>query len=117
MLQLKEQEFTLASRALGAGRRRLLTKHLIPNALGVIIITVMFTVPSAIFYEAVLSFIGLGIQVPNASLGSLISDGSQEMRFHAYLLLSPALVFSALMLSFNVLGDGLRDALDPRMRK
>jgi oligopeptide transport system permease protein len=117
VMQLKEQEFTLASRALGAGRRRLLTKHLIPNALGVIIITVMFTVPSAIFYEAVLSFIGLGIQVPNASLGSLISDGSQEMRFHAYLLLYPALVFSALMLSFNVLGDGLRDALDPRMRK
>lgn len=117
VMQLKEQEFTLASRSLGAGRRRLLTKHLIPNALGPIIITVMFTVPSAIFYEAVLSFIGLGIQVPNASLGSLISDGAQEMRFHAYLLLFPAGVFSLLMLSFNILGDGLRDALDPRMRR
>ncbi len=117
VMQLKEQEFTLASQSLGAGRRRLLFKHLIPNALGVIIITVMFTVPSAVFYEAVLSFIGLGIQVPNASLGSLISDGSQEMRFHPHLLLYPAIVFSLLMLSFNVLGDGLRDALDPRMRK
>ena len=117
VMQLKEQEFTLASLSLGAGKRRLLTKHLIPNALGPIIITVMFTVPSAIFYEAVLSFIGLGIQVPNASLGSLISDGSKEMRFHAYLLLVPAAVFSLLMLTFNVLGDGLRDALDPRMRK
>ena len=117
VMQLKDQEFALASLSLGAGRRRLLTKHLIPNALGVIIITVMFTVPSAIFYEAVLSFIGLGIQVPNASLGSLISDGAGEMRFHPHLLLYPALVFSLLMLSFNVLGDGLRDALDPRMRK
>lgn len=117
VMQLKEQEFTLASRSLGAGRRRLLTRHLIPNALGPIIITVMFTVPSAIFYEAVLSFIGLGIQVPNASLGSLISDGAKEMRFHAYLLLVPAAVFSLLMLSFNILGDGLRDAFDPRMRR
>ena len=117
VLQLKEQEFTLASQSLGAGRRRLLTKHLIPNALGPIIITVMFTVPTAIFYEAVLSFIGLGIQVPNASLGALIDQGAEEMRFHPYLLLFPAIVFSLLMLSFNVLGDGLRDALDPKMRK
>ncbi len=117
VMQLKDQEFTLASRSLGAGQRRLLTKHLIPNALGPIIITVMFTVPSAVFYEAVLSFIGLGIQVPNASLGALIDAGADEMRFHPYLLLFPAAVFSLLMLSFNVLGDGLRDALDPRMRK
>ncbi len=117
VLQLKEQEFTLASRSLGAGRRRLLTKHLIPNALGPIIITVMFTVPTAIFYEAVLSFIGLGIQVPNASLGALIDQGAEEMRFHPYLLLFPAAVFSLLMLSFNILGDGLRDALDPKMRR
>ncbi len=117
VMQLKEQEFTLASRSLGAGRRRLLLKHLVPNALGPIIITVMFTVPSAVFYEAVLSFIGLGIQVPNASLGALIDSGAGEMRFHPYLLLFPAAIFSLLMLSFNILGDGLRDALDPRMRK
>ena len=117
VMQLKEQEFTLASRSLGADKRRLLLRHLIPNSLGPIIITVMFTVPSAVFYEAVLSFIGLGIQVPNASLGALIDSGAGEMRFHPYLLLFPAAVFSLLMLCFNVFGDGLRDALDPRMRR
>jgi oligopeptide transport system permease protein len=77
----------------------------------------MFTIPAAIFAEAFLSFIGLGIQVPEASLGSLISDGATELRFHPYLLWLPALVFSLLMLCFNLLGDGLRDALDPKMRK
>jgi oligopeptide transport system permease protein len=117
VLQLKDQEFTLASRSLGAGNLRLLTKHLLPNALGLIIITLMLTIPSAIFTEAVLSFIGLGIQVPNASLGALIDSGASEMRFYAYLLIFPAAVFCILMLSFNLLADGLRDALDPRMRK
>jgi oligopeptide transport system permease protein len=117
VLQLKDQEFTLASRSLGAGNFRLLTKHLLPNSLGLIIITLMLTIPSAIFTEAVLSFIGLGIQVPNASLGSLIDAGAEDMRFHAYLLFFPAAVFCLLMLSFNLLADGLRDALDPRMRK
>ena len=117
VLQLRDQEFTLASRSLGAGKRRILSKHLLPNSLGLIVITMMLTIPSAIFYEAVLSFIGLGIQVPKASLGSLINDGYQELRFHSYLLWFPAAVFSLLMLSFNLLADGLRDALDPRMRK
>jgi oligopeptide transport system permease protein len=116
VLQLKDQEFTLASRSLGAGNLRLLTKHLLPNALGLIIITLMLTIPSAIFTEAVLSFIGLGIQVPNASLGSLIDAGAEDMRFYAYLLFFPAAVFCLLMLSFNLLADGLRDALDPKMR-
>jgi oligopeptide transport system permease protein len=117
VLQLKDQEFTLASRSLGAGNLRLLTKHLLPNALGLIIITLMLTIPSAIFTEAVLSFIGLGIQVPNASLGSLIDAGAEDMRFYAYLLFFPAAVFCLLMLCFNLLADGLRDALDPKMRK
>lgn len=117
VLQLKDQEFTLASRSLGAGNLRLLTKHLLPNALGLIIITLMLTIPSAIFTEAVLSFIGLGIQVPNASLGSLIDAGAEDMRFYAYLLFFPAAVFCLLMLNFNLLADGLRDALDPKMRK
>ena len=117
VLQLRDQEFTLASRSLGAGRRRLLVKHLLPNSLGLIIITLMLTIPSAIFYEAVLSFIGLGIQVPKASLGSLINDGYPQLKFHSYLLWFPAGVFSLLMLSFNLLADGLRDALDPRMRR
>lgn len=117
VLQLKEQEFALASRSLGAKKSRLLIRHLLPNALGLVVITMMFTIPSAILYEAVLSFIGLGIQVPNASLGSLINDGFRELRFHSYLLWFPAAVFSLLILSFNLLADGLRDALDPRMRR
>src|SRR5215211_2290701 len=117
MLQLKDQEFALASRSLGAGRFRLVSKHLLPNSLGPIIINLMFTIPSAIFAEAFLSFIGLGIQVPDASLGSLISDAAHEMRFHPYLLWFPAAAFCLLMVCFNLLGDGLRDALDPKMRK
>src|SRR5215217_5327817 len=86
MLQLKDQEFALASRALGASGFRLVWKHLIPNSLGPIIISVMFTIPDAIFAESFLSFIGLGIQRPQASLGSLISDGTKYMQFHPYLL-------------------------------
>jgi oligopeptide transport system permease protein len=117
ILQLKEQEFTLASRSLGAGRLRLVTKHLLPNSFGPILINLMFTIPYAIFAEAFLSFIGLGIQPPDASLGALISDGYKQLRFHPYLLWYPAIVFSLLMICFNLLADGLRDALDPRMRK
>jgi oligopeptide transport system permease protein len=117
MMQLKDQEFALASRSLGASGFRVVWKHLIPNSLGLIVINLMFTIPAAIFAEAFLSFIGLGIQVPRASLGSLISDGAAELRFHSYLLWLPALIFCLLMLCFNLLGDGLRDALDPKMRK
>jgi oligopeptide transport system permease protein len=117
MMQLKYQEFALASRSLGASGFRVVWKHLIPNSLGLIVINLMFTIPAAIFTEAFLSFIGLGIQVPQASLGSLISDGAAELRFHPHLLWLPALVFCLLMLCFNLLGDGLRDALDPKMRK
>jgi oligopeptide transport system permease protein len=117
MLQLKDQEFALASRSLGARGPRLVRRHLLPNSLGPIIVNLMFTIPSAIFAEAFLSFIGLGIQVPEASLGSLIDDGAGQLRFHFYLLWFPALIFSLLMICFNLLGDGLRDALDPKMRK
>jgi oligopeptide transport system permease protein len=117
MIQLKDQEFALASRSLGASGFRVVWKHLIPNSLGLIVINLMFTIPSAIFAEAFLSFIGLGIQVPEASLGSLISDGAGELRFHPYLLWLPSIVFCLLMICFNLLGDGLRDALDPKMRK
>jgi len=117
MLQLKEQEFALASRSLGASNFRLVWKHLIPNSLGPIIINLMFTIPSAIFAEAFLSFIGLGIQVPEASLGSLINEGAGEIKFHPYLLWIPSAVFCLIMICFNLLGDGLRDAFDPKMRK
>lgn len=117
MLQLKDQEFALASRSLGASRFRLVWKHLIPNSLGPIIISIMFTIPDAIFAESFLSFIGLGIQIPDASLGSLISEGTKELRFHPYLLWFPTMILCLIMICFSLFGDGLRDALDPRMRK
>jgi len=117
MLQLKEQEFALASLSLGANRTRLLVKHLLPNSLGPMIVNLMFTIPLAIFSEAFLSFIGLGIQPPDTSLGALLSEGYKELRFHPNLLWFPTAVFSLLMISFNLFADGLRDALDPKMRK
>lgn len=117
ILQLKGQEFILAARTMGTPNRKIIWKHLIPNTMGSIIITVMFTIPTAIFFEAFLSFIGLGLQPPIASLGVLIEDGYKSMRFFSYKLIFPAIVISAIMISFNLLGDGLRDALDPKMRK
>lgn len=117
MLQLKEQEFVLSSRSLSAGGFRLVRRHLVPNSLGPIIVNMMFTIPSAIFAEAFLSFIGLGIQVPEASLGSLIDSAASEIRFYPHLLWFPAAVFVLLMVCFNLLADGLRDAFDPKMRK
>lgn len=117
VLQLKGQEFILAARSLGSTNSKLIWKHLIPNMMGPIIVTLMFTVPTAIFFEAFLSFIGLGLQPPHASLGVLIEDGYKSMRFFPHKLLFPAIVISAVMISFNILADGLRDALDPKMRK
>lgn len=117
VFKLKTQEYILASRALGAGTSRIILGHMLPNTLGIIIINLMFTIPSAIFTEAFLSFIGLGLQEPLASLGVLINDGFQSMRNQFYLLAYPAIVIIALMVSFNMLADGLRDAFDPRMRK
>lgn len=117
ILQLKGQEFILAARNLGSSNTKLLWKHLIPNVMGPIVVTLMFTIPTAIFFEAFLSFIGLGLQPPLASLGVLIEDGYKSMRFFPYKLIFPAIVISLIMISFNVLADGLRDALDPKMRK
>ena len=117
VLRLKEQEFFLASRSLGAGTFRLISKHLIPNVFYIVIITLMYTVPTAVFFEAFLSFIGLGIQPPNASLGALINDGADQMRFYPYMLICPAIVLVLITVCFRLLGDGLRDALDPRMRQ
>jgi oligopeptide transport system permease protein len=117
ILQLKGQEYILAARTLGTTNAKIIWKHLVPNVMGAIIITLMFTIPTAIFFEAFLSFIGLGLQPPIASLGVLIEDGYKSMRFFSYKLLFPAIVISGIMISFNLLGDGLRDALDPRMKK
>lgn len=117
VLQLKGQEFVLAARTLGSSNLRIIGKHLLPNSMGPIIVTVMFTIPTAIFFEAFLSFIGLGLQPPQASLGVLIEDGYKSMRNFPYKLLYPAVLISLIMISFNLLADGLRDALDPKMRK
>jgi oligopeptide transport system permease protein len=117
VLRLKEQEFFLASRSLGAGTFRLIAKHLFPNVFYILIITLMYTVPTAVFFEAFLSYIGLGIQPPDASLGALINDGAHQMRYYPYMLIFPAAVLVTITISFRLLGDGLRDALDPRMRK
>lgn len=117
ILTLKEQEFILAARTLGANSVRIITKHLIPNALGIIVVQITFVVPTAIFVEAFLSFIGLGVRPPLASLGYLLNDGATYMRYQPHRLLFPTVVFSLILLSFNLLGDGLRDALDPKMRK
>lgn len=117
IFKLKTQEYVLAARTLGAKNKRIITNHMLPNTIGIIIINMMFTIPSAIFTEAFLSFIGLGLQEPLASLGVLINDGYQSIRNQFYLLAFPSIVIIALMVCFNLLGDGLRDALDPRLRK
>lgn len=117
VLTIKNQEFVLAAKALGASNWRILTKHLIPNAMGPIIVEVTLSVPEAIFTEAFLSFLGLGVSVPMASWGVLANDGIGAYRSYPWLIMFPAFFISLTMLAFNFLGDGLRDALDPRMRK
>lgn len=116
ILQLKEQEFVLAAKVLGASHARIIFKHLIPNALGVILVNLTMSVPSAIFTEAFLSFIGLGVVPPHSSWGQLAYYGIQSFRVRPYQLFIPAFFISTTMLSLNLLGDGLRDALDPRLR-
>ncbi|KHE68143.1 oligopeptide ABC transporter permease [Halobacillus sp. BBL2006] len=117
VLKLKNQEFVLASQTLGSPDNRILRKHLVPNVLGLIIINTMFTIPSAIFFEAFLSFIGLGLPTPIASLGTLVEDGFNSLQIYPHILLFPAIVISLIMIAFNVLADGLRDAFDPKMRE
>lgn len=117
MLKLKEQEFVLASRTLGAGSFFIIFKEVLPNIIGPIITQVMFSIPTAIFTEAFLSFVGLGIPVPQCSLGSLISEGFNSFTTHPYQIIPPIVVMALLMLSFNLVGDGLREALDPKMKE
>ncbi|MBX5476664.1 MAG: ABC transporter permease [Clostridia bacterium] len=117
VLQLKEQEFVLAARTLGAGRWRIMLQHLVPNVLGILLVNMTLTIPGAIFGEAFLSFIGLGIQPPLASLGTMISDGYQVYRLYPYQWFIPGLLLAIILFAFNVVGDGLRDALDPKLRQ
>ncbi|WP_210127814.1 oligopeptide ABC transporter permease [Staphylococcus sp. GDX8P114P-2] len=116
-LKLKTQEFVMASRTLGSSKLKLIFKHILPNTLGAIVVTSMFTVPNAIFFEAFLSFIGIGVPAPRTSLGSLVNDGRAMLLIHPHELFIPALVLSLLILFFYLFSDGLRDAFDPKMRK
>jgi oligopeptide transport system permease protein len=116
ILQLREQEFVQASRLLGASPLHLLLQHLLPNTLGVLLVAVTFAIPQAIFTEAFLSFIGLGVEPPAASWGTLCNDGIRTFLTSPHEFLFPALFISGTVLSFNLLGDALRDALDPKLR-
>lgn len=117
ILLLKNQEYVLASRTLGATTPRIMARHLIPNAMGPILVTMTLTIPTAIFTEAFLSFLGLGLNPPLASWGTMASDGLPALRFYPWRLLFPATFICLTIFAFNVIGDGLRDALDPRLRK
>lgn len=117
MFKLKEQEFVLASRTLGAGSFFIIFKEVLPNIIGPVITQVMFSIPTAIFTEAFLSFVGLGIPVPQCSLGSLISETFNSFTTHPYQIIPPITVMALLMLSFNLCADGLREALDPKMKE
>lgn len=116
MLQIKEMDFITAAKALGASHTRIIFRHLIPNTFGTIIVTLTLTIPSAIFTEAFLSFLGLGVQAPIASWGVMVSDSLGALRYYPHRLFFPALMITLTMLSFNLIGDGLRDAFDPKLR-
>jgi len=116
ILQIKEQEYVLAAIALGASPYRIITKHLLTNTLGIVIVSVTFDIPRFIFAEAFLSYIGLGVQAPNTSWGALASGAQANLMFYPFQLFFPAFLIGITMLSFTLLGDGLRDALDPKLR-
>jgi oligopeptide transport system permease protein len=116
MLQIKEQDYVLASKAMGASGPHIIRRHLLPNAVGTIIVTAMFQIPYAIFTESFLSFIGLGVSAPMASLGSLASRSLDGLASYPHLLIFPALMIALIIFCFNQFGDGLRDALDPRLK-
>jgi oligopeptide transport system permease protein len=117
VLRLKQTEFVIASRALGASNWRLISRHFFPNILPVTIVAVTFQVTNAIFGEAFLSYIGVGIQPPLTSWGQLVSMGISEMRDNPYMLVFPSLAITLTMLSLQLIGDGLRDATDPKLRR
>jgi oligopeptide transport system permease protein len=112
-LALKRREFVDAARVSGVRAARMIRTHIVPNLLGVVVIYATLTIPSVILFEAFMSFLGLGVRAPLASLGSLIADGASDMQAHPHLLLVPALVLATIVYCFNFVGDGLRDALDP----
>lgn len=117
VLSIKNQEYVLAARTLGANKWHLIKRHLIPNAMGAILVTMTLTIPTAIFTEAFLSYLGLGVQAPMASWGTMASEGNKALTSAPWRLFFPALFISLTIFAFNAVGDGLRDALDPKLRK
>jgi len=117
ILQLKEQEFVTAAKALGASSGRIIKSHLLPNCVGQIVVTTCLQIPEAIFLESFLSFLGVGVSAPMTSLGSMAADALNGVQTYGYRLVIPAVIISVMILSFNLFGDGLRDALDPRLKK
>lgn len=117
VLQVKQQEYVTAAKALGASHARIIRRHLLPNCIGQLVVTTCLQIPSAIFLESFLSYLGVGISAPMTSLGSMAAEATQGMYTYPYRLLFPAFVLSIMILSFNLFGDGLRDALDPRLKK
>ena len=117
ILQLKQQEFVMAAKVLGVRPLKIILKHLIPNTLGLVVVSITFDIPGYIFSEAFLSYIGLGVQPPSTSWGALASAAQQNFMFYPYQLLFPSLMIALTMLAFTLMGDGLRDALDPKLRK
>lgn len=117
VLSLKEQEFVMAAKTIGSSTKTILFEHLIPNAMGSILVTVTMLIPSAIFMEAFLGYLGIGLQPPLASLGTMCNDATENLRSCPHQLFIPALVICLIMFAFNFVGDGLRDALDPKLKK
>lgn len=117
VLQLKQQEFVLAARSLGVSKFKILIRHLIPNCIGSIMVTLTLLIPEAVFTEAFLSFIGLGLTPPTASLGTLANEAMVAIYTYPYQLVPPAVVICLIILAFNLFGDGLSDALDPKNKR
>jgi len=116
MLALKETEFVEAARAIGVSDRRIVTKHLLPNGMGPIIVAITLGIPAAVLAEATLAYIGIGVQAPRASWGSLVAEGQKVLRSDPHLVVFPAICIAIALISFTFLGDGLRDALDPKLK-
>ena len=117
VLQLKQQEYVTAARALGASGGRIIRQHLLPNCIGQIVVTTCLQIPSAIFLESFLSYLGVGVSAPLPSLGSMATDALSGMYTYTYRLIVPSIILSIMILAFNLFGDGLRDALDPKLKK
>jgi len=116
ILALKEQEFVTAAKALGASHSRIIRKHLLTNCIGTLIVTTTLQIPSSIFTESFLSFMGLGVSAPMPSLGSMAAQAISGIQSYPHRLMAPAVMISLIILSFNLFGDGLRDAFDPRLK-